>query len=843
MPDAPTLEQEANPEALEAGPADLMRARTAVSFGEIGGLLVRRRRFVLWTMGVALAACLLYCLVTPDEYEAQARVALRATPVSALSLEGSGETAPGAFASGEIQLETLADVFRSDALAWSVIENERLYQAPGFMGRFARRFPGFRPKAPGPDAQAYLLERFRRRLKVETLPRTLIVQIRFRSRDAALSARVVNALIRAYREQDAQTRVTATSASTGWLDGQLGTLKAQIEGDGVRLMEFEKAHGLLDSPGPDMNGQAGSPQTEASLEIEELGRDLASATAERMLREAEYHAAMQGDPELVMAADPKLLGEGGASALSLMQQLHIHRSDLEQEQAQLSAEHGPNFPRTVEIRGQLAEIDQQIKAEEAKLTERLHDAWKVATDREALAKANLDHTTRQGMQLNEAATQAALMRAEMDRNHELYMQLMQKREEAGVVAGVGSSNVSVIDFARQPAKPVSPDLPVYTAITFFVSLWVALGGVFLMESVRRPGVRGVAALVILALMFSGSGMRAQAPTPSTSGLPTGVARIPQSEETRSQPNAKDAPTVWGSGQGVRTGTAPDGGSAAAAAVAVAIGAGDLLDVSEFHTPGVHTVVRVSGAGTIELPLAGEVQIGGMNESVAARAIEKALVARGMLLHPQVNVLVTAYAGRDVSVLGEVTRPGVYAYTEHHRLLDLIAAAQGLTPTAGSLVTIVHRDQPDRPQAVVLDPGAEPDGEHNPLLDAGDTVEVSRAGLVYVIGDVIRPGGFPVDPVQRLTVVKALALAWGPGQNAALSKGLLIREQKGGRTLTTLNLKRLLHGQDPDLPIEDHDILFVPDSTAKNLWNRSMESVIQSVAGVSIYAGLVYSQRF
>jgi len=77
----------------------------------------------------------------------------------------------------------------------------------------------------------------------------------------------------------------------------------------------------------------------------------------------------------------------------------------------------------------------------------------------------------------------------------------------------------------------------------------------------------------------------------------------------------------------------------------------------------------------------------------------------------------------------------------------------------------------------------------------------------------------------------------------VDQAILIREQPGGRTLTTLNLKRMLRGLDPDLPIRDRDIVFVPDSVAKNLWNRTMESVIQSAAGVSIYAGLVYSQRF
>lgn len=123
------------------------------------------------------------------------------------------------------------------------------------------------------------------------------------------------------------------------------------------------------------------------------------------------------------------------------------------------------------------------------------------------------------------------------------------------------------------------------------------------------------------------------------------------------------------------------------------------------------------------------------------------------------------------------------------------------------------------------------------------MQVSRAGLVFVIGDVVRPGGFPVDPAQGLTVVQALSLAWGPTQNAATSKALLIREQKSGRTLTTLNVKRLLRGQEPDQPIYDRDILFIPDSAAKNLMNRTMEAAIQSAVGVTIYAGLVYSQRF
>jgi polysaccharide export outer membrane protein len=359
-----------------------------------------------------------------------------------------------------------------------------------------------------------------------------------------------------------------------------------------------------------------------------------------------------------------------------------------------------------------------------------------------------------------------------------------------------------------------------------------------MESIRPSVIR--AGAVILAAVLAGTAIHAQAPTPSTSGLPSGVVRLPATPDTRILPDPKNAPLTWDNpGQ---AGMPPLAGTQSASPMPAPIAPGDFLDVSEVHTPEFHSVVRVSPAGTVTLPMINEVQIGGLNEQSAARTIEAALIAQGMLLHPLVSVLVTSYAGQDVSVLGEVVRPGVYPYTMHHRLLDLISAASGLAPGAGRLVNIFHRDDAKTPHPVVLDPsGTDTSVEHNPELAPGDTVQVSRAGLVYVVGDVQRPGGFPVDPAQGLTVVQALSLAWGPTQNAAMGKALLIREQKGGRTLTSLNLKRMLHGQEPDQLVRDRDILYVPDSMAKNLWNKTLEAAIQSAIGVTIYGGLVYSQ--
>jgi polysaccharide export outer membrane protein len=846
--------------------AVVSRQSSSTSLRALWEVLVRRRSLVGLTVGGLLLACLLYCLIAPKQYEATAKVALRTSPASSLSLDGGEQTDSASVFSGPLQQETLANVFRSDQLAWRVIGELKLYQAPAFMGNLASRFPEFHPVFPvasaaarsgalgdpgsaaNAEGEAWLLERFHRRLSVQTMPRTMLIQIRFRSRDAALSAAVVNALIRAYGEQESESRVQATGQASDWLGGQLKELKARVDQDEEGLSEFQRTHDLLSTPETLANGQTGENQhTAVLLEVDELSRQLVATTTDRILREAEYRSASQGDPELVVASDPRLQGEGGILATALLEQIHTRRSLLEQELAQYSTEYGPSFPRVVEIRGELQDLDRQKQAEDVKLVERFRSAWQTAIDREQLVRKNLDERTAEGMKLNRAAIEYAVMRQEANASHELYTRVKEKVDEAGLASGIHRPNIAVVDYARQPVKPVAPDLSLYMAITLFAGVWVAVGGALLLETLGTPDARVLVAL--LALVLAGEVAHGQAPTPSTSGLPTGVAHIPQTVETREQPNVKDAPPVWNSAGGAQpVGTSQAGvqtGTSQTEVVMPApIGPGDFLEIAEYRTPEFHSMVRVSSTGTVTLPMIGEVSLEGLDELAARHAIEAALVTKGMLRHPEVSVLVLAYAGQDISVLGEVARPGVYAYAVHHRLLDAISQASGIAPGAGRLVNIIHRSDPNTPQRVTLDPnGSDPGTDHNPELSPGDTVEVSRAGLVYVVGDVMRPGGFAVDPVQGLTVLQAVSLAWGPTQNAATGKAILIREQKGGRTLTTLNLKRILRGQDPDQMVHDRDILFVPDSMAKNLINRTMESAIQSAIGVSIYSGLVYSQRY
>lgn len=841
MPDTSVLQSAVIQEPDARAMGNVSRNSSTVSLLQLWRVLVSHRHLIELIVGGMMLACLSYCLLAPKQYEASARIGLRSSPATSLNLDATESSAAVSILTVSIQQETLATVLRSDQLAWKVILDLKLDKNAAFGRAFLKKGPDLEATDPSSEERAYLLERFKKLLRVQTLPRTSLIQIRFRSGDAGLSATVVNDLIRVYEEQESSFRQQATTQALSWLESQLGERQKRMEEDQGSISAFQREHGILSTSETQTNGQQGETQHASILvEIDELERQLAAATAERIQRETEYRTAQQGDPESLLTINRQK--DAGTFATALLQQIHTRRSELEQEQAQLSIEHGPNFPRVVEIRKLLQELDRQKQAEDAKLVERFRSAWQASLEREQMLRKSLDERTAVGLQQNQAAIQYAIMRQEANASHDLYLQVKGKMEAAALAASIHDARISVVDRAQPPAKPVAPNLTLYLAITFFVSLWLAMGGALLLEFLRPSMVH---AAILLAVLLLSAAASAQAPTPSTSGLPTGVVQPKHTEETKSVPDAKQATTVWNDSATVnQTGASSLPATQLSAPMPAPIASGDLLEIAETHTPEFHSSVRVSSTGTVTLPMIAEIQLSGLDEQQAARAIEAALVTQGMLLHPKVSVLVTSYTGQDVSVLGEVARPGVYPFTVHHRLLDLISAASGLSSNAGRLVNVYHRDDANTPHPVILDPGGtDSTAEHNPELSAGDTVQVSRAGLIYVIGDVMRPGGFPVDPAQGLTVVQALSLAWGPSQNAAIRKAILIREQKGDRTMTTLDLKRMIHGQQPDQPVRDRDILFVPNSTAKNLWNKTLESTIQSAIGVTIYSGLVYSQRY
>jgi polysaccharide export outer membrane protein len=264
-----------------------------------------------------------------------------------------------------------------------------------------------------------------------------------------------------------------------------------------------------------------------------------------------------------------------------------------------------------------------------------------------------------------------------------------------------------------------------------------------------------------------------------------------------------------------------------------IGNGDLIEMSVFDTPELSGKLRVSNTGEVILPLIGKLHVAGMKAEDAASLIRQKFIDGAYLKDPQVTVFIAEYATQNVSVLGEVKNPGIYPALGAHHLLDYISAAQGLTPLAGTRITITHGADPNSPEQVKVTAGATPKPENNPLVVAGDTIYVERTGVIYVLGDVLRPGGYPMDHDGQLSILQAIALAQGTNPTAAKSSAKLIRTTTEGRQEIPVNLKKILQSKSTDLSMRDNDILFVPSSAAKNAM-KDIETALPTAAAASIY---------
>ncbi len=271
------------------------------------------------------------------------------------------------------------------------------------------------------------------------------------------------------------------------------------------------------------------------------------------------------------------------------------------------------------------------------------------------------------------------------------------------------------------------------------------------------------------------------------------------------------------------------------AAPVQLGPGDLLDIAVFDSPELTTHARITSDGEISFPLLGTLHVGGLSPQATQDLIRQSLMKNDFVKDPQVSVFVAEYASQAVYVIGEVTRPGPYPLLGSHHLMDFISAAGGFTPRAGNTVTIAVHSDPDHPKIIDLSSiGNDAMGkESNPEIAAGDSISVSQAGIIYVLGDVTRPGGFLLNRDETLTIMQALALAEGTLSTAAKSSARLIRTTPAGRDEIAVNLQSIIHAKTTDLVLNDKDILFVPGSTTKGVL-RGIQGVLPAAAAASIY---------
>lgn len=267
---------------------------------------------------------------------------------------------------------------------------------------------------------------------------------------------------------------------------------------------------------------------------------------------------------------------------------------------------------------------------------------------------------------------------------------------------------------------------------------------------------------------------------------------------------------------------------------IKLGPGDLIEVSVFGVPDLSTKARVSSAGEVYLPLIDYVHVAGLTTDEAQEVIQKRLEDGGFVRSPHVSIFVDESASQAITVLGEVARPGAYPAIGERKLFDLLSLAGGLSDKAGREVTVVHRGDPEHKVHLQLPRNLAEDTTDNVEIEPGDTIIVSRAGIIYVVGDVGHPSGFLIED-ETLTVLKALALAGGSTRTSALNKTKILRQTPSGVHEIPVELKKILHAKAPDVALMNGDVLFVPGSAAKAAAYRTADAAMSMTTALGVVA--------
>jgi len=266
-----------------------------------------------------------------------------------------------------------------------------------------------------------------------------------------------------------------------------------------------------------------------------------------------------------------------------------------------------------------------------------------------------------------------------------------------------------------------------------------------------------------------------------------------------------------------------------------LAAGDLVELSVYGVPDLNTKARIGNGGDVYLPLIDYVHIADLTVDEAQDLIQKRLEDGGFVRNPHVSIFVNESTSQAVNMLGEVLHPGPYPLVGERRLFDLISAAGGLSDKAGRTVTIIHRQNPDQKVELHLPESlAEGTSTNNVDIAPGDTVIVSRAGIIYVVGDVARPSGFMIED-NSLTVLKALALAGGGNRTASLKSAKILRQTPDGVKEIPVALQKVLRAKAPDVAMVKGDVLFIPGSAAKAAAYRTTNAALSLTTALAVVA--------
>jgi len=359
-------------------------------------------------------------------------------------------------------------------------------------------------------------------------------------------------------------------------------------------------------------------------------------------------------------------------------------------------------------------------------------------------------------------------------------------------------------------------------------------------------------LVLLPALAQNGGPATPSGAKANSAQAPVGAYVPPTQAPYTGPDTSNAGT---SSAGVNSASANSASANSASASGVnatnyILGPEDQITVRVFAADDIpDRPAQIANDGTVTLPMVGQVHAAGLTVDQLQAALVTAY--KKFFKDPQVTVQVNDFRSQPVAVAGNVNTPGVVQLRGNRNLMEVIGQAGGLRADAGDSV-LITRDLSEGAIPVsgaFTDPtgkysvahidirsimsGKDPDG--NILIKPHDVITVPRARMVYVLGNVNRPGGYVMTENETVSLTQAVALAGGWSQNAKLSGTRILRASGGAeREQIRADIKKIMENKSPDLQMRADDILYVPNSFGRELGTRGLEAAIGTGAALAVF---------
>ena len=499
----------------ELSPANVPAQPATITPADLRKMLFKRKWVVLFAILVGLAVAVYHIETTVPQYEATARINIdlgRSTNIGIENLVQQNNL----YGEPDEELQTQAQIMRSQTVAWNAINMLSLYDKQPFSQIFPKPPRNGQLTSEQRDAMVGI---FQGSTKINVVPNTGLVDVSFQSPDPKVAMEAANAIVEAYMARDLQSRYQGTTHVSEWLAGQLTGLKKQVETNQKALSDYVQQHNLIPT-----DATGGNLVTD---NLNTVNGQLAEAKADRIVKEARYKMAQTRNPELLTSVAPG----------TILSSLRTQQADLMVQEAQLRSKFGPEYPKVHELDKQLTSIQSDIDTEINNLTARFAEEYNTAQQTEELMQSRLDELTKSAYQENQSAAQFDILKHDAESAAELYNALELKLQEAGITAGLNSNAVDVIDRATLPGGPILPQKRSDLIFGLLGGLMVGIVLAFVLETLddtlrTSEEAEAIAHLPTLAVVPHFTVKKAAAVTPEKGGgglLPDMVSYLdPQS---------------------------------------------------------------------------------------------------------------------------------------------------------------------------------------------------------------------------------------------------------------------------------------------------------------------------